>query len=787
MNTFFNELKKRKVFRTTTAYAVVAFVIMQLVEIVFPMFEIPNWAGRLVIILLLIGLPITIILSWMFDTTPDGIKREKKYGSEQLALSVSEIALKNDKRSIPLKKRTWYVFFSFLLVLFIGYNAIKKFSRIAFIKSENLSLAVISFQNLSESDDESRIGQILQELIITDLSDIPVLKVFSSQRLFDVQKQLGLMNSRTIDPSLALDVARKVGASTMLTGNIIDIKEDKVLTSRLLKVNDGSVIKSREVKGKDIYATVDDLTVLIREDLNLDLGIESDAAVKNKTTQSIEAYKYYLAGVDLLNESQYSEAIASLKIAIAIDSTFNEAIYSLAIAEWWDKGFETNLESGSGKANKYLRRILNNPQGLSVKDQAKVEGTLLMVNQKWPQALATFEQLVQAYPDEKELWYNLGECYFHGSSNRLKALDAFERSLELDPEYTLAYRHIFDIYKIEKMFDRTITVAKKFNEKYPESSKGYLAIGWAYLAKGIPEKAKENYSIAKNRNPDDISIDIELANMLRLMEEYDQAIQTIESILNIASDRQRAQLMELLSSMRAEQEQYSLAMRTLGMALSLTPIEEINKRASILIGMSSNAYWKNDLPAVHKYLDQIRDDSLGIDQLLTKMIWSGMTYYNQRNSIELSRIINESIILINRASYNGELKSVPLFLQALRYYINGDLDRAVLELNKFADSDQFWYEISMRYLGDIYIKQGLPEKAFNIGKTMLSPTINKDIYHFVHPYGYYLRGVALEAMGKTTEARKNYEHLLRIWMEADSTIPELIDTKSRLSKLSEAS
>ncbi len=783
MNTFFNELKKRKVFRTTTAYAIVAFVIMQIVEIVFPMFEIPNWAGRLVIILLIMGLPIAIILSWMFDTTTEGIKREKKYGSEQLALSVREIALKTDKWSILLKKRTWYVFLSLILVLFLGYRAINKFSGITYIKSENISLAVISFQNLSESDQESRIGQILQELIITDLSDIPVLKVFSSQRLFDVQKQLGFMNSRTIDPSLALDVARKVGASTMLTGNIIDRNEDKVLTSRLLKVNDGSVIKSRKVKGKDIFTLVDDLTVLIRKDLNLELEVESNVAVKNKTTQSMEAYKYYLAGVDLLNESQYSEAIVSLKIAVAIDSTFNEAIYSLAIAEWWKKSIEINLGSGFGKTINYLRRILNGPKVLSAKDQAKVEGTLLMVDQKWTQALMTFERLVQDYPDEKELWYNIGECYFHGSSNRLKALDAFERTLELDPEYTLAYRHIFDIYKIEKMFDRTIALAKKFNEKYPESSKGHMAIGWAYLAKGIPAKAKENFTIAKNRNPDDISIDIELAKMLRLMEEYDQAIQTIESILNIASGSQRVQLMELLSSLRSEQGQYSLAMRTLDMALSLTTIGEINKRASILIGMSSKSYWKNDLPAVHKYLAQIRVDSLGIDQVLTKKFWSGLTYYNQRNSIELSRVINESIILINQASYNGGLKSVPRFLQALGYYIKGDLDRAVLEFNKFADYDQIWYEISMRYLGDIYLEQGLPEKAYKIGNAMLSPTINEGIYEFVHPYGYYLKGVALETMGKTSEARNSYEHLMGIWEEADNTIPELIDTKSRLLKL----
>lgn len=64
---FFSELKKRKVYRTAAAYAVVAFVIMQIIEIVFPMFGIPDWAGRMIIFLLFLGFPITIVFSWMYD------------------------------------------------------------------------------------------------------------------------------------------------------------------------------------------------------------------------------------------------------------------------------------------------------------------------------------------------------------------------------------------------------------------------------------------------------------------------------------------------------------------------------------------------------------------------------------------------------------------------------------------------------------------------------------------------------------------------------------------------
>ena len=81
---FFDELKRRKVFRVAASYAVVAFVIMQLVEIVFPIFNFPQWTSQFVIILVLIGFPISIILSWVFDRTPQGfIKTDSASKSEE--------------------------------------------------------------------------------------------------------------------------------------------------------------------------------------------------------------------------------------------------------------------------------------------------------------------------------------------------------------------------------------------------------------------------------------------------------------------------------------------------------------------------------------------------------------------------------------------------------------------------------------------------------------------------------------------------------------------------------
>src|SRR6478672_7900422 len=77
---FFAELKRRNVYKAAAAYAVVSWLIIQIATQVFPFFEIPNWAVRLVVVLLILGFPAALIFSWAFEITPEGIKRESEIG-----------------------------------------------------------------------------------------------------------------------------------------------------------------------------------------------------------------------------------------------------------------------------------------------------------------------------------------------------------------------------------------------------------------------------------------------------------------------------------------------------------------------------------------------------------------------------------------------------------------------------------------------------------------------------------------------------------------------------------
>ncbi len=166
---FFAELKRRNVYKVAIAYAIVAWLLMQVASQIFPFFEIPNWAVRLVVLLLILGFPIALVLAWAFELTPEGLKREKAADRESAK---------------PSRDKAW--------------------RQTESVKVAAKSIAVMPFENLSEDKANAYFAEGIQEEILTRLVKIADLKVISrtsTQRyqskpgnLSEIGKQLGVAN-----------------------------------------------------------------------------------------------------------------------------------------------------------------------------------------------------------------------------------------------------------------------------------------------------------------------------------------------------------------------------------------------------------------------------------------------------------------------------------------------------------------------------------------------------------------------------------------------------------------
>ena len=442
------------------------------------------------------------------------------------------------------------------------------------------SLAVLPFENLSETDGNDRVGQILQELIITDLSGGGALKVFSSQRLFDLQKQLGISDARTVDRSMATEVARMAGAGTMLTGSLSRLGERWIMTGQLVDPEDGSIINSVRIDGEDLYAMVDTLTARIRDDLGVIHAAQQvgDLPAGEQSSQSMEAYNHYLAGVGHLNNMDYAVATEELEKAVEIDPRFGQAIYKLAIARWWSGsvnqagGEFTGIVAGTS-----LQELLDSDLNLPARDRALVEAFIPVVEYRYSDAIPLLRDLVKRYPDEKEAWYGLGEALFHDSTDpesREWALKSFETAVRLDPSFRLAYRHIIDVYTMAQDFDTGIRKIGKFLKKDPTNPALPAALAGMLIANGEPQRAEQVAADAMSDMDDPKARQFFLLTMAKAYrgeDMVDQALETLNRGLNEPGDGHRSELLVLQALLEIHSGELQAARVVVDQVLELEP------------------------------------------------------------------------------------------------------------------------------------------------------------------------------------------------------------------------
>src|SRR5215813_2977666 len=196
---FFGELKRRNVYKVAIAYAVVAWLLMQIASQIFPFFDIPSWGVRLVVLLLIIGFPIALILAWAFELTPEGIKR-----TEDVDLS----------KSIRPKtgRKLDFLIIAVLLLVIAGLLFQRFHPKVspAVSSSPEKSIAVLPFENLSEEKGNAYFAEGIKDEILTKLAAVHDLKVISRSSTAKYQSK----------PDNLKNVAQELGVSTVLEGAV---------------------------------------------------------------------------------------------------------------------------------------------------------------------------------------------------------------------------------------------------------------------------------------------------------------------------------------------------------------------------------------------------------------------------------------------------------------------------------------------------------------------------------------------------------------------------------------
>jgi len=271
---FFAELKRRNVYKVAIAYAVVAWLLMQVASQIFPFFEIPNWAVRLVVLLLVIGFPVAVILAWAFELTPEGIKRAE------------DVDLSKSVRHKTGRKLDFFIIAVLLLVI-----GILVFQRLhpnvspAVSSSLEKSIAVLPFENLSEEKANAYFAEGIKNEILTKLASVHDLKVISRTSTAKYQSK----------PDNLKTVAQELGVSTVLEGAVQKTGDKVRVNVQLIDARTDTHLwaKSYDRDLKDVLGVESEVSQEIAEALQANLSPSESHALAATQTRDTEAYDLF--------------------------------------------------------------------------------------------------------------------------------------------------------------------------------------------------------------------------------------------------------------------------------------------------------------------------------------------------------------------------------------------------------------------------------------------------------------------------------------------------------------
>lgn len=649
------------------------------------------------------------------------------------------------------------------------------------VASDN-RLAVMYFDNLVDPSDSVRLGEVVTNLLITDLSEVDHLRVVSSQRMYDILKRLGREESRTIDRETATQVANQAGARWMLTGTILQMEPVVVITTQIIDVKSGQVEASQRSsteEQEDIFAQVDRLSAEIRQDLAIpDLSSEADSRQLSEiTTESPEAYRFYLEGIDYSRRIYPARAVESFRKAIDLDSTFALAYFQLA-----------QLVRDDSEGDELIRKAVKYSHNASKHDRLMILSMSDYFAGRIDDAEATLQQLIAAYPDDKEAYEALANLYARSRGDTEKGIAYLEEALKTDPQDKLLYNQIAYLYKELRQYDKAIELLDRYVEIAPSEANPYDSKGEMYAAAGQFDSAIALYRRALERDPGFVSATQSLAILYGFVGDYRQADSCAQICSQSKYEDARLRGRLLLSYSPQYQGKISEALRILDDGLAADRLEGAN----------------DFLNAVKYAFKGMLYHTIGREELALEAFETGRRVrlqtlpdspfpFTSEYAIALFRVGRESqaIDLLDDAEPRL-LKIKDRLSLAMLYQARGRIEllkgnppKAISYLQKAVDAEfQVSRPRSEYFLAICYLENGQPTEAIPLLRryttqlesyNMNLPTEQVEALHYL--------GLAYERTGQPKKATGQYEAFLTRWNDGDSGLPHVDEARSKLATL----
>jgi TolB-like protein/Tfp pilus assembly protein PilF len=434
------ELKRRNVIRMAGLYLVGAWLIVQVAGTVLPMFGAPAWVPRTIVIVLAIGFLPALAFAWVFELTPDGLKKDSDVNPSQ---SIAPQTAQRMNRLIVA-----------VLVLALGYFGFDKFvlapkreaamlaatqkqaTPPAVVASDGKTIAVMPFLNMSDDPKKEYFSDGMTEEILNALAKVPKLEVTARTSVFSLKGQNHDVR----------EIGKMLGVAYLLEGSVRQAGDEVRITAQLIRTDNGFHLWSEtyDRKLQNVFAVQAELAGAIAQALQLPLGMGGDDGLVTERTDNSQAYALYLQARAAYRARDMPRSIELLNAALAIDPKFAPAWASLCGSKnllqfYLPQAEKARIPQILTEAESACKRAIELAPDLAA---PQIMLANLYSNQwRWREAEVHYLRAQALAPNDPEFYFAYTDWL--GSQGRTEeALAAAHRAVELDPMAPM-YRNLY--------------------------------------------------------------------------------------------------------------------------------------------------------------------------------------------------------------------------------------------------------------------------------------------------------------------------------------------------------
>lgn len=466
-NNYWRELKRRNVIKASLAYLVVAWLITQVLSIVLPTFDAPPYVLKTILIVLLIGFPIWIVFSWVYEFTPDGIKKTEDVATEESMMP---------KTGSRLNKVIIFAL-SLAVIVLVVERFINK--PVQVLDYGEKSIAVLAFADMSPDKDHEYFSDGISEELLNILVRVPELKVISRTSSFSYKNK----------NVTATEIGNELNVSHILEGSIRKAGNTVRITAQLISASDGSHVWSHTYDRNldSIFKIQDEIANEVSKQLQVSLLGKSN----EPKTPNTEAYNLFLQAKHLYRQNtkaSFLKAEELMEQSIAIDSTYSNSwdllasIYNSGYYNFSIGDAETSIAKAMEAVNKAI--ALNPNSASAYATRASLQERLW----DFEESAKDMEKALELKPNDAII-IGTAALYTFGDLN--KSVRLLNKAISLDP---LVYTNFYNLghakYRLGHL-DEALEAFNTFEIYYPNSQILHYMKAKVFLAKGNLDEAKK--------------------------------------------------------------------------------------------------------------------------------------------------------------------------------------------------------------------------------------------------------------------------------------------------------